>query len=59
MEQYIKKGKKSLRLDKIKVDEFVRLGLGTKAEFYKLTGKKEPKPKEEIKVEPDKKGAGK
>lgn len=50
MEKFIKKGRKRIySLDKIKVDEFVRLGLGTEKEFYVLTGKKEPKPKEEVK----------
>jgi len=60
MEQFIKKGRKrSYRLDKISVDDFVRLGLGTKEKFYELTGKRQPKDKEEVKEEPVKKGAGK
>ena len=60
MEKYIKKGKKrSYRLDKISVDDFVQKGLGTKDDFYKLTGKRQPKIKEDVKAEPVKKGAGK
>lgn len=52
--------KKTIRLNKISVEEFVKKGFGKKAEYYKLLGKKEPVKKEVFKKEDKevKKGAG-
>jgi len=61
MERFIKKGRKrSYRLDKITLEDFVRFELGTKEDFYSLTGKKPPKIKEPVieDSKPVKKGAG-
>lgn len=47
--------KRTIRLNKISVEEFVKKGFGKKAEYYKGLGKKEPVKKEDKEV---KKGAG-
>jgi len=51
-EVFIKKGKKrSKRLDKIELDDFVRLGFGTREDYYKLVGKPELTRKEVLLIE--------
>jgi len=51
--------KRSYKLDKLSVDDFVRLGCGSRKQYYELTGNKPPKVKEPEPVKEVKKGAGK